>query len=80
MNVTLDIYMRIFSSILQSNHDEAGSEPLLDHLSDSEKTQVRSDLTKLQKKMEKLKSHLGQLNTHKEDVLSKLNKIQVSDT
>ncbi|XP_070710279.1 interferon gamma 1-like [Pempheris klunzingeri] len=78
MNATLDIYMRIFSSILQHDHSAA----LLDKLSASARPQVESALTELQQEMEKLKRHLGHLNHlnhEREDVLSELNKIKVDD-
>lgn len=76
MNATLDIYTQIFSSILHhSNHSG-----LLDHLSDSKRTEVHADLTKLQKKMRELKSCRSQqfhLNHSTETALKELSRIQV---
>lgn len=77
MNVTLGIYMQIFSSILEHDH-KTGSPALLDQLPSSERPQVEQGLKELQRDMETLKGNLGHPNHDKEDVLSKLNKIKVS--
>nr|QDO15116.1 interferon gamma 1-like protein [Siniperca chuatsi] len=81
MNVTLDIYTRIFSSILQHNqhHDNALTPALLANLPAAEMAHVESNLSKLKQEMETLKSKLGHLKHDKEDVLSKLSKIDVDD-
>ncbi|XP_071358982.1 interferon gamma 1-like isoform X2 [Trachinotus anak] len=85
INATLSIYTRIFSSILQHGHDHHNSQhhdkasALLDQLSDSEKTRVKTVVKTFQQEMEKLKRNLGQVDTDKEDVLSELNKIKVDD-
>nr|QYW22334.1 interferon gamma-related protein [Channa argus] len=86
MNLTLDIYAHIFSSILQHNHqqpnDNNGSPALLEQLSEHSRPQVELDLTKLQQKMENLRKRLNQLHHQQpnhEDVLSQLQKIKVDD-
>uniref|UniRef100_UPI0037E87E9C interferon gamma 1-like n=1 Tax=Semicossyphus pulcher TaxID=241346 RepID=UPI0037E87E9C len=74
MNVTIDVYMRIFSSILENDNS------LLGQLQD--RSEVRSHLRKLQEKMQEMKgrlNHLSQQRHNKEDVLRKLNKIKVDD-
>ncbi|XP_068565533.1 interferon gamma 1-like [Cebidichthys violaceus] len=81
MNATLDVYIRIFSSILQSDqhHDRTGT-PLLDQLrSDDERAKVESVVMSYKQKMEELMRHLSQVNHDREDVLSKLKKIEVDD-
>lgn len=79
MNVTLDIYMRIFSSILQhgQGQDEAG--PLLGQVPDLRRSEVEEKLQKLQHSMGLLKRNLSHLNQDKEDLIGKLNKIKVRD-
>ncbi|XP_029131411.1 interferon gamma 1 [Labrus bergylta] len=76
MNATLDVYMRIFSSVLKhSNNPQTPT--LLDQF-----PQAESDLKNLQEKTEKMKTrldNLSQLNHNKEDVLCKLNSIKVDD-
>ncbi|XP_054480966.1 interferon gamma 1-like [Anoplopoma fimbria] len=81
MNATLNVYTRIFSSILQNNqHHDGTRTSLLDGLqSDSERSGVKSALTEYQHKIEELRRHLGQVNQDREDVLSKLKKIEVDD-
>ncbi|XP_078021516.1 interferon gamma [Epinephelus lanceolatus] len=80
MNVTLDVYTRIFTSILQHNqHQDKTRTPLLDQLSDQESSQVVSVVTELQKNMEKLKRRLSHVSHEREDLLSKLNRIDVDD-
>lgn len=74
MNATLNVYSKIFSTLLQT---EAGV-PLLDKLkSELERKKVRSVLESMKQKMEKQSRHLGQLNLDREDVLSKLGDIKV---
>lgn len=82
MNVTLDVYMRIFSSILQHNHNQGHEKTgtLLDQVSESKRSEVEATLQALQQMMERLKRTLSHLNHDREDVISKLNKIQVRDT
>ncbi len=81
MNVTLDVYTRIFSNILQhSEHDNPGTPSLLDQLPEEKRPEVKSRLMKLKHKMETVKSRLGHLGHNKEDVLSKLNEIKVGVT
>lgn len=79
MNVTLDIYMRIFSNILQHGHHRhhGSTGGLLDDLTASSRSEVQSALTKLQQATECLKNHISRQNHNKEDVLSELNKIKV---
>ncbi|KAF3705318.1 hypothetical protein EXN66_Car021009 [Channa argus] len=86
MNLTLDIYAHIFSSILQHNHqqpnDNNGSPALLEQLSEHSRPQVELDLTKLQQKMENLRKRLNKMHHQQpnhEDVLSQLQKIKVDD-
>lgn len=82
MNVTLDVYMRIFSSILQHNHNQGHDKTgtLLDQVPESKRSEVKENLRMLQQEMETLKSNLSHLNHNREDVISKLNKIKVRDT
>ncbi|KAM8908071.1 uncharacterized protein AB9W97_005625 [Spinachia spinachia] len=78
MNATLNVYSRIFSSLLQSEQQAAA--PLLEQLgSDRERSTVRSVLKMLQQKMEELRRRLGQLHPEREDVLSQLRNITVND-
>ncbi|KAM7367375.1 hypothetical protein PAMP_015280 [Pampus punctatissimus] len=83
MNATLDVYMRIFSSILQRSHNQrhekTNTPALLDQLSDARRAQVTSALVEFQQKMGKLKRRLSHLGRNKEDVISKLNNIKVDD-
>ncbi|XP_067437678.1 myosin-9-like [Thunnus thynnus] len=87
MNATLDVYTRIFSSILQHNHNQHHESPLLHDLSDAEiKKNAVSALEKLQQKLQEKRndlksclSHLGHLSHNREDVFNKLNKIKVDD-
>lgn len=76
MNVTLDIYMRIFSSILHHQH-KTGTPALLDQVPDSERSKVKEDLKVIRGKMEALKRHLNHPSHDREDVISKLNMIKV---
>uniref|UniRef100_A0A671VQY0 Uncharacterized protein n=1 Tax=Sparus aurata TaxID=8175 RepID=A0A671VQY0_SPAAU len=78
MNVTLDIYMRIFSSILHHQH-KTGTPALLDQVPDSERSKVKEDLKVIRGKMEALKRHLNHPSHDREDVISKLNMIKVDD-
>ncbi|XP_035814448.1 interferon gamma 1 [Amphiprion ocellaris] len=88
MNATLDVYTRIFSSILQNQqqqHRGAGTgtgtraSALLDQLPDGRRSEVEEALMKLQQKMENLKNHMNPRNHNRDDVLNKLNKIRVDD-
>ncbi|KAM3587579.1 uncharacterized protein V6R79_009401 [Siganus canaliculatus] len=77
MNVTLDVYMKIFSSILKHG-DEAGS--LLNQLPSNKRSKVESDLKTLQSGMKSLKSLLGHPNQNqdREKVLNELDQIDKS--
>ncbi|CAI5636505.1 unnamed protein product [Oreochromis niloticus] len=86
INTTLDVYKRIFSSILaHSNHhhhtqgESTASVGLLDQVSDSKRSEVESAIKSLQDKMEGLKNHLTDMNQHKEKILDRLNEIKVDD-
>lgn len=83
MNAIMDVYMRIFTNILQHNHNqhhEKGNTPaLLDKLSNTKRAEVVSALEKLKQEMEKLR-HLSHLGRDKDDVFSVLKKIKVMDT
>ncbi|XP_072233550.1 interferon gamma 1 [Leuresthes tenuis] len=83
VNATLDVYMRIFSSILlHSHHKHHGTthtSGLLNRLSTPKRSEVTSALKELQKLMENLRNYLNRQNNDTEDVLSKLNKIKVDD-
>ncbi|KAM4569894.1 uncharacterized protein PAE49_009199 [Odontesthes bonariensis] len=85
INATLDVYTRIFSSILlHSHHNHHGTthaSGLLDHLSGPKRSEVTSAVKDLQKLMEGLRSYLNRQNKNddKEDVLGKLNKMKVDD-
>uniref|UniRef100_A0A3Q3N7Y3 Uncharacterized protein n=1 Tax=Mastacembelus armatus TaxID=205130 RepID=A0A3Q3N7Y3_9TELE len=67
INATLDIYMHIFSSILEhhQNHGKTGSSLLLDQLTQPMRSQVELDLMKLQQEMEEVRRHLGHLDHQK---------------
>ncbi|KAK9525964.1 hypothetical protein VZT92_016629 [Zoarces viviparus] len=71
MNVTLDVYIRIFSNILQSDQHQLQS--------DDDKSTVKSVVTLFKQKMEELRRHLVQRKDDREDVLSKLKGIKVND-
>jgi len=81
INATLDVYMRIFSSILlhshHKNHSTTPTSGLLDHLLKSKRSEVTLALKELQQFMKDLRSNLNRWNNDTEDVLSKLNKIKV---
>ncbi|KAL6116582.1 uncharacterized protein ACO6RY_14563 [Pungitius sinensis] len=77
MNATLNVYSRIFSSLLQS--EQQARVPLLDQLKSGERTLVKLALKELKQKMEVLGRSFGQLNPDKEDVLSNLMNITVDD-
>ncbi|KAM7378544.1 hypothetical protein PAMA_013444 [Pampus argenteus] len=83
MNATLDVYMRIFSSILQRSHsqrhEKSNTPALLDQLSDARRDQVTRALVEFQQKLGKLKRRLSHLGRNKEDVINKLNNIKVDD-
>lgn len=76
INATLDVYARIFSSILQQDHNK--NRPLLDQVPESERSEVRTRLQELRQMMDSLKRNLGHLNVDREDIMGKLNKIKVS--
>lgn len=87
INATLDVYKRVFSSILhhqqQQHGGEAAASGLLDKLSSSNRTRVQAHLEKLQNKMEELRGRLSRMNQDRrdeQDMLSKLKNIKVSDT
>lgn len=78
MNATLNVYSKIFSTVLQTEQHGRAVVPLLDKLESKEKRdEVRSVLESMKQKMEKQSRHLGQLNLDREDVLSKLGDITV---
>uniref|UniRef100_A0A3B4G1J8 Uncharacterized protein n=1 Tax=Pundamilia nyererei TaxID=303518 RepID=A0A3B4G1J8_9CICH len=84
IHTSLDVYKRIFSSILaHSNHHTQGestaSVGLLDQVSDSKRSEVESALKNLQDKMEELKNRLTHVNHNKEEILYRLNQIKVDD-
>ncbi|XP_040030640.2 uncharacterized protein LOC120817992 [Gasterosteus aculeatus] len=80
MNATLNVYSKIFSTVLQTEQHGRAVVPLLDKLESKEKRdKVRSVLESMKQKMEKQSRHLGQLNLDREDVLSKLGDITVED-
>ncbi|CAB1421687.1 unnamed protein product [Pleuronectes platessa] len=80
MNATLDVYMRIFSSILQHSHQgQASSSKLLDPLSNSNRSLVRSVLKKQQQKMEELRGNLRLVQHDNEDMIRQLSTIKVDD-
>uniref|UniRef100_A0A3Q3CI94 Uncharacterized protein n=1 Tax=Haplochromis burtoni TaxID=8153 RepID=A0A3Q3CI94_HAPBU len=84
IHTSLDVYKRIFSSILaHSNHHTQGestaSVGLLDQVSDSKRSEVESALKNLQDKMEDLKNRLTHVNHNKEEILHRLNQIKVDD-
>ncbi|XP_061571099.1 interferon gamma 1-like [Cololabis saira] len=82
MNATLDVYKRIFSSILHehsNHHSKTQSSGLLDHLSEVKRSNISKHLRKLQQKMEDLKNHLNSLNSNKDRELRKLEAIKVDD-
>ncbi|XP_042367674.1 interferon gamma 1-like [Plectropomus leopardus] len=76
MNATLDVYTRIFSSILQ--HDKTRVH-LLDELSEQQTSKVKTVVKKLQQDMEKLRAHLSHPSHEKEDLFSQLNMIKIDD-
>lgn len=82
MNVTLGVYMRIFSSILQHGHNQFhdNAETLLGQVPEPNRPAVETTLQKLQQMMERVKSHLSHLNQDREDMISKLNEIEVGYT
>lgn len=69
MNVTLDVYMRIFSSILQHK-----SGTILHEVPESKRLDVEAKLQELQRMMERLRRGLYY---ETEDTISYLNKIKV---
>uniref|UniRef100_A0A3Q4H9G5 Uncharacterized protein n=1 Tax=Neolamprologus brichardi TaxID=32507 RepID=A0A3Q4H9G5_NEOBR len=86
IHTSLDVYKRIFSSILaHSNHhhptqgESTASVGLLDQVSDSKRSEVESALKNLQDKMEGLKNRLTHVNHNKEEILRRLNQIKVDD-
>ncbi|XP_060924184.1 uncharacterized protein LOC132998485 [Limanda limanda] len=83
MNATLDVYMRIFSSILQHSHlqhnGRASSSALLKQLSPSDQKWVRLVLEEKKEEMEKLRRNLSRVRPDNEDMISQLSKIKVDD-
>ncbi|XP_078138314.1 interferon gamma [Centroberyx gerrardi] len=86
INATLDVYLRMFSNVLQQNQNQNQipgqnhGPVLLDQLPGESRSQVLSALADLQQRMMKLKKHL---NLEREDTLrsalSTLDKIDVDD-
>uniref|UniRef100_A0A3B5B7X3 Interleukin-5 n=1 Tax=Stegastes partitus TaxID=144197 RepID=A0A3B5B7X3_9TELE len=81
VNATLDVYMRIFSSILQQDgqqqqqHHAGRTGTLLEQLPDSQRSKVESAVTKMQQKMEAVKNHLRPQNHNRDDVFQELSEI-----
>ncbi|KAL3048647.1 hypothetical protein OYC64_007240 [Pagothenia borchgrevinki] len=74
MNATLEVYRRIFSSILRPDN-----QGLLENLSKTDREKVKEEVHNLKQKIEHLTRDLGHVNHNKENILSKLQKIQVDD-
>lgn len=77
MNATLDVYTRIFSSILTTNSHSQDERSLLEKLPQTDKDHVRNVLEKLWHKMKKLKSDLSHLQQNKEELFNRLSTIKV---
>ncbi|XP_034535345.1 interferon gamma 1-like [Notolabrus celidotus] len=77
MNVTLDVYLRIFSNILEpSNNPETPT--LLAHVPN--RSHVEQQLRKLQQKMEEMKQRLNHQSHHNRDeMIHRLQRIKVDD-
>uniref|UniRef100_A0A672F383 Uncharacterized protein n=2 Tax=Salarias fasciatus TaxID=181472 RepID=A0A672F383_SALFA len=67
MNATLNVYRRVFSSILEQEQEPSS---LLAHQG------VKDVVLYLQEKMETLQKHLSHASHHRERLLSSLNRIQ----
>lgn len=76
INATLDVYARIFSSILQPDH--GSGQTLKGQVPKSEWDEVTPRLQALQQMMGGLRRSLSRLNDDREDIIGKLNKIKVS--
>ncbi|KAI4787986.1 hypothetical protein KUCAC02_036135 [Chaenocephalus aceratus] len=74
INATLEVYRRIFSSILRQDN-----QGLLENLSETDRKKVTKEVEVLEHKIEYLTKTLGHVNHDKENILSKLQKIQVDD-
>uniref|UniRef100_A0A673A3F4 Uncharacterized protein n=1 Tax=Sphaeramia orbicularis TaxID=375764 RepID=A0A673A3F4_9TELE len=74
MSATLDVYMRIFTSIL---HEKTKTSALLGQMSSTDEEKVEKDLKELHQKMKDLKRHLSHMIQNKKDVLNKLSTIKV---
>ncbi|KAJ4924511.1 hypothetical protein JOQ06_003467 [Pogonophryne albipinna] len=74
INATLEVYSRIFSSILRQDN-----QGLLENLSETDRKKVTKKVEDFEKKIERLMNKLGHVNHDKENILSKLQKIQVDD-
>ncbi|KAK1906365.1 Interferon gamma 1 [Dissostichus eleginoides] len=74
MNATLEVYHRIFSSILRPDNQD-----LLKNLSEADRKEVTKKVEYLKQKIENLTKKLGHVNHDKENILSKLQEIQVDD-
>lgn len=79
MKVTLDVYKRIFSNILQQNQHHTGARSLLDQVPQSKRSEVEATLQDLQQKMVRLEGHLSHLNHDQEHMISALNTIKVRE-
>lgn len=77
MSATLDIYDQMFSSILKQNLQQNQADYLLDQVSVLKLSKVKNALQDLQRKMEKLKRNLTQMNQERDEVMAKLKTIEV---
>ncbi|KAM9704847.1 uncharacterized protein ACNS7B_001270 isoform 2-T2 [Menidia menidia] len=85
INATLDVYTRIFSSILphghHKTHGKGHASGLLEDLPEPKRSKVTSALKELKKLLDDLKRHLNRpVNDNKEAVLRELSEMQVDDT
>lgn len=82
MNITLGIYIRILGSILQHGHNQPHdkAETLLGQVPESKRPEVEEKLQHFQQMMKKMKSRLSHLTQERENIISKLNGIQVGYT
>lgn len=79
LNTTLDVYARIFSSILQKHgHDHRHASALLGQMPLVSKNRVTEEVSDLQKKMEALKGHLGSYDDNRVELIRRLNGIKVT--
>lgn len=80
MSDILEVYTRIFSSILNQNQQQGQTKTLLDHVPRSQRSSVEDKLQALQQMMEHLKRHLRQQNQEREEVMARLKTIKVRNT